>query len=93
MPDGGGKPVFSAARLDGADWTVFDVPAGWAHGLVAGPDDSVWLGIDDGLFRFDGSAWVPAGFQGSYVVRMGATADGAVWYADGSGAMYRMPAG
>lgn len=41
MPDGGGEPVFSTARLDGAGWTVFDVPAGWAHGLVAGPDGSV----------------------------------------------------
>ena len=92
MPDGGGEPAFSTARLDGTDWTVFDVPAGWAHGLVAGPDGSVWLGGDDGLFRFDGHAWVPAGFQGLYVVPMGATTDGAVWFTDGSGAMYRMPA-
>jgi ligand-binding sensor domain-containing protein len=93
LPEGGGEPEFGTARLDGSDWTVFDVPVGWAHGLVAGPDGSLWLGSDDGLLRFDGSAWVPAGFQGSYVVPMGATADGAVWLTDGSGAMYRRPAG
>ncbi len=84
-------PVYSTARLDEDGWRVFDVPATWLQGLVAGPDGSAWLGSDDGLYRFSGDAWVPAGFEGSYVVPLDATADGAVWFADYAGGLYRLP--
>lgn len=89
--DGSSLSSHSTARLEGSEWTVFDVPVEWAHGLVAGEDGSVWLGSDDGLYRFDGDAWVPAGFQGIYVVPMAVSDDGAVWFTDGSSALYRMP--
>ena len=91
--DGTSLSSHGTARLDGSDWTVFDLPVEWAHGLVAGEDGSVWLGSDDGLYRFDGDAWVPAGFQGMYVVPMAVSADGTVWFTDGSNALYRLPPG
>lgn len=89
--DGTAFSSHSTARLDGSEWTIFDVPVEWAHGLVAGEDGSVWLGSDDGLYRFDGDAWVPAGFQGMYVVPLEVSTDGTVWFTDGSNALYRLP--
>ena len=85
-------PVRATARLDGDVWTVFEVPAAWPDGLAVGPDGSAWLGGDDGLYRFDGNAWEPAGFVGSYLVPVDVAADGAVWFTTYFGGLYRMPA-
>lgn len=85
-------PVRETARLDGDVSRVFEVPVDWAGPLAAGPGGSVWLGGDDGLYRFTGSAWVPAGFAGSRLPPVDVAADGAVWFTTGSGGLYRMPA-
>ena len=85
-------PVRETARLDGDAWTVFDVPVAWQERLAAGPGGSIWLGGLDGLYRFTGSAWVQAGFAGSYLLPVDVAADGAVWFTTGSGGLYRMPA-
>lgn len=52
----------------------------------------MWLGGADGLYRFDGSAWTPAGFAGSWLVPEDVAADGTVWFRTGFGGLYRMPA-
>ncbi len=92
-PAGDGYSCCSSARLDGDDWTVFDVPSDWPRGLVAGADGSVWLGGGGsvGLLRFDGSAWIPGGLEGSGLVPLDVSADGTVWFTDDGGGLYRLP--
>ena len=92
-PAGDGYSCCSSARLDGDDWTVFDVPSDWPRGLVVGADGSVWLGGggSDGLLRFDGSAWIPAGLEGSGVVPLDVSDDGTVWFTDDGGGLYHLP--
>jgi hypothetical protein len=91
-----GLPTNGVARLDDTGWTVVSEagPAGFG-GVVAGPDGSVWMGSDDGLLRYDGSGWAPAGLAGMPVTPVDVSADGAVWFIDGGAgttALYRLPA-
>ena len=47
-----------AVRFDGAEWSQFSLGSdAGAGGLSEGPDGSIWVGIYDGVARFDGESW------------------------------------
>jgi signal transduction histidine kinase/ligand-binding sensor domain-containing protein len=56
-----------------------------AFATAQGPDGQVWIGLDAGLTRFDGSRFVDVDFGTKTAVRrVLATSDGAIWLATGS---------
>jgi sugar lactone lactonase YvrE len=63
------RPV-TAARFDGTDWTVVELPEGFMADVVVAPDGTLWAwaywtpastggnrGADRGPARYDGTAW------------------------------------
>jgi ligand-binding sensor domain-containing protein len=88
------SPVFGPARLDDSGWTVVSEAGTGAYlnGLVADLDGSPWMGSEDGLLRWDGTLWTPAGLGGVSVTPMYVSDDGAVWFTSWFGSLYRLPA-
>lgn len=85
------------ARFDGRTWAVFrpaqalglttDDLGGWLppyNALAVGPDGTVWVAGEGGLFRYDGRAWTVL-FPGGRHRDVSVAGDGTVWVIGPSG--------
>ena len=64
-------------------------PINYIHCIAAGPDDSLWLGLDDRVARFDGQTWkgftIKEGMSGLKVYDIYIDPQGSVWFATNGG--------
>ncbi|MEQ1759654.1 MAG: two-component regulator propeller domain-containing protein [Vicinamibacterales bacterium] len=68
------------------------LPTGGITALMAAADGSIWVGMDSGLFRFDGLRFVRVGDSRS-VTHLKAARDGSIWVALGDGSISRIKVG
>jgi len=99
-PDGGAwfwadmTPDAGLLHFDGTTWTAVAAPADWlvvddlwggtAYSLDAGPDETLWVGSDNGVLTFDGESWTHytpsnSGLPSLIAPWVAVAPDGAVW--------------
>ncbi|MBN2003991.1 MAG: hypothetical protein JXA21_11605 [Anaerolineae bacterium] len=73
-----------AARFDGSTWVTYtgeDGPNEWINEIAIDPGNVVWLGTDNGIFRFENGEWTQP-LHGVAIDNIIAAPDGTLWASD-----------
>lgn len=88
------------SRVEGERWHTFRVDPVFVgrnlHSLAIDPEGRVWLGVGRGLLRLNEGTWQPVlgGELGRLaVLALCSSPDGAIWFAAGVRALYRLQGG
>ena len=98
------SPV-SAARFDGTDWTVVELPEGFMADIVVAPDGTLWAWtwwvpasagggreVDRGPARYDGTAWTfPYDGAGLPWMQLAAVAPDGTVFGEVNSSLFRFP--
>ncbi len=85
------EPTGGALDYSVASWDRGNgLPPGGITALMATGDGSLWVGMDTGLFRFDGLRFVRSDASHAPVTLMSRTRDGSLWIALADGGLVRV---